>query len=46
VDSDRCHPSDRRIRDIALRWGFWHMWDFGMRYRKEFGELPSDTLLH
>jgi AraC-like DNA-binding protein len=33
-----------RIRDVALRWGFWHMGDFGKSYRKEFGELPSNTL--
>ena len=32
------------IREIANRWGFWHMGDFAMRYAREFGELPSDGL--
>lgn len=31
------------IEDIALKWGFTHMGDFSMRYRKLFGHPPSET---
>lgn len=34
-----------RIVDIANRWGFWHLGDFARVYRREFNELPSETLL-
>ena len=33
-----------RVTDIANEWGYWHMGDFAMNYRREFGELPSTTL--
>lgn len=32
------------IASVAGRWGFWHMSQFAVDYRKLFGELPSDTL--
>ena len=32
------------ISDIANRWGFWHMGSFASDYKKQFGELPSETL--
>lgn len=32
------------IRDIASRWGFWHLPRFAADYRALFGELPSATL--
>jgi len=32
------------VSDIATRWGFWHMGQFGIDYKKMFGELPSKTL--
>jgi AraC-like DNA-binding protein len=32
------------VADIANAWGFWHMGDFAMKYRREFAELPSETL--
>jgi len=32
------------ITDIANDWGFWHMGRFAAEYRKQFGELPSQTL--
>ena len=32
------------ITDIANRWGFWHMGQFAADYRRQFGELPSDTV--
>lgn len=33
-----------KISDVANRWGFWHMGSFASDYRKQFGELPSETL--
>ena len=33
-----------RVADVADRWGFWHMGQFAADYRKQFGELPSETL--
>jgi AraC family ethanolamine operon transcriptional activator len=33
-----------KVVDVANRWGFWHMGHFAADYRKQFGELPSDTL--
>jgi len=39
----RIGPS-ARITDIANRWGFWHMGQFAADYRRQFGELPSETL--
>lgn len=33
------------ISDIANHWGFWHMGSFASDYKKQFGELPSQTLL-
>ncbi len=33
-----------RVSDIANAWGFWHMGDFAREYRREFRELPSETL--
>lgn len=35
---------DRKISDIARHYGFVHMGEFAKKYRKRFGELPSDTL--
>ena len=31
------------IADIANAWGFWHMGQFAADYRRQFGELPSET---
>ena len=33
-----------RIADVANRWGFWHLGQFAADYRRQFGELPSETL--
>jgi len=33
------------ISEIANHWGFWHMGSFASDYKKQFGELPSQTLL-
>ena len=32
-----------KIADIANNWGFWHMGQFAADYRRQFGELPSET---
>lgn len=31
------------IGDIAARWGFWHLSQLSVDYRRLFGELPSET---
>lgn len=36
--------SNTSVRDIACKWGFWHLSRFAGEYRTMFGELPSDTL--
>lgn len=33
-----------QIRDIAAKWGFWHLPRFAAEYRALFGELPSETV--
>ena len=33
-----------KISDVAGSWGFWHMSQFAADYRRQFGELPSETL--
>lgn len=33
------------IGDIATQWGFWHLSQFALDYKRQFGELPSQTLL-
>lgn len=35
---------DGAVHDIAARWGFRHMGEFAAAYRRQFGELPSQTL--
>ena len=40
----RLDPDGTQVRDVALRWGFWHSSQFAQDYRRAFGELPSDTL--
>jgi len=34
------------VTDIANDWGFWHMGQFAADYKRQFGELPSETLRH
>jgi AraC family ethanolamine operon transcriptional activator len=31
------------IGDIAANWGFWHLSHMAQDYRRQFGELPSET---
>ncbi|GAA0936199.1 helix-turn-helix transcriptional regulator [Pseudonocardia zijingensis] len=42
----RCDPTQTRIVDVALRWGFIHQSRFAQQYRERFGELPRETLRH
>lgn len=38
-------PSDwTTVTRVATHWGFWHMGEFGVAYKRLFGERPSDTL--
>ncbi len=32
------------VYDVAARWGFWHFGHFSTDYKKQFSELPSQTL--
>jgi AraC family transcriptional regulator, ethanolamine operon transcriptional activator len=32
------------VQDVATRWGFWHLGQFSLDYKRQFGELPSTTL--
>lgn len=32
------------VHDLAARWGFWHLGEFSADYKRQFGELPSQTL--
>jgi len=34
------------VTDVANSWGFWHMGQFAADYRRQFGELPSETRRH
>lgn len=37
-------PETEFVGDIAASWGFFHLSSFARYYRREFGELPSETL--
>jgi AraC family transcriptional regulator, ethanolamine operon transcriptional activator len=43
-DLKHANPHAARINEIAGHWGFWHMGQFAADYRRQFGELPSQTL--
>jgi len=36
-------PADTTIVEISAKRGFWHMGQFAKVYRRQFGELPSET---
>ena len=37
-------PDRDRVGDLAAKMGYWHSGQFAADYRRQFGELPSDTL--
>lgn len=37
------HAATIKIGDLAARWGFWHLSQFSLDYKRLFGELPSET---
>ena len=37
-------PATTTVTDLALKWGFYHLGNFAARYRRKFGERPSETL--
>lgn len=43
-DLKRCVDRRLGVQDIATRWGFWHLGDFSADFKRQFGELPSETL--
>jgi AraC-like DNA-binding protein len=40
----RSDPSEVRVTDVSMKWGFFHQSRFAQQYREHFGELPSHTL--
>lgn len=32
-----------QVKDVVMKWGFWHLSRFSESYRQHFGELPSQT---
>lgn len=42
--SDAVVTDDLTVTDVAERWGFGHLGNFALHYRKRFGESPSQTL--
>lgn len=36
----------KTIAEAAAAWGFWHMSQLSLDYRRLFGELPSETVRH
>jgi len=38
------HSQTTLINDVASRFGFWHMGRFASYYKRQFSELPSETL--
>jgi AraC family ethanolamine operon transcriptional activator len=40
----RPHRGVTSVQDVAAHWGFWHPSQFVVDYKRQFGELPSQTL--
>ncbi len=40
----RNDPTEVRVTDVAMKWGFFHQSRFAQQYRERFRELPSQTL--
>ncbi|WP_322011150.1 helix-turn-helix domain-containing protein [Paraburkholderia sp. J12] len=43
-DLRRAQHDEKSVQDVAADWGFWHLSQFALDYRKLFGVRPSDTL--
>ena len=43
-DLSRGGDPNSSVYDVAARWGFWHFGHFSVDYRKQFSEMPSETL--
>jgi AraC family ethanolamine operon transcriptional activator len=39
-----CRDQRVGVQDVAAHWGFWHLGQFSSDYKRQFGELPSETL--
>lgn len=42
--ADAVATDELSVTDVAERWGFGHLGNFALHYRKRFGETPSQTL--
>lgn len=40
----RHDPDSRSVTDVAMQWSFHHLSRFAAQYRRQFGELPSETV--
>jgi AraC family ethanolamine operon transcriptional activator len=40
----QCQHPAHGVHDVATRWGFWHFSQFSLDYKRQFAELPSETL--
>jgi AraC family ethanolamine operon transcriptional activator len=40
----RLRDPETSVYDVAARWGFWHFGHFSSDYKRQFAELPSETL--
>lgn len=38
-------PEPVTISNVAMDWGFWHLSQFAVDYKRLFGESPSQTLM-
>lgn len=43
-DLQRSLDASLQVKDVAARWGFWHLSRFSDEYRQMYNERPSDTL--
>ena len=43
-DLQKADAESTTVSRIAVNWGFWHLGEFSIAYRKCFDEMPSQTL--
>jgi AraC family ethanolamine operon transcriptional activator len=43
-DLESADPDRVTVAEMGHRWGFWHTGNLAADYRRQFGELPSQTL--